>query len=53
MGCMALGWISALIFKWLLIRENKRRDALTPEQYDEECSCIEPADWHPDFRYIS
>ncbi|KAK9764896.1 hypothetical protein K7432_007216 [Basidiobolus ranarum] len=53
LACMALGWVSALVFKWLLIRENRRRDNLTPEQHQKECNQIEPADWHPDFRYIS
>ncbi|KAK9761586.1 hypothetical protein K7432_013417 [Basidiobolus ranarum] len=53
MLCMGLGCISTLLFKWLLIRENRRREELTPAQYNEECSQVEPADWHPDFRYIS
>ncbi|KAK9764553.1 hypothetical protein K7432_007852 [Basidiobolus ranarum] len=53
MACMALGWSTALLFKWLLINENMRRDALTPAQYEEESLRLEPADWHPDFRYIS
>ncbi|ORY02828.1 MFS general substrate transporter [Basidiobolus meristosporus CBS 931.73] len=33
--------------------ENRRRDNLSPEQYEIESNQVEPADWHPGFRYIS
>lgn len=45
--------IFSLSFKALLIKENKRRDHLSPEQYEREASMTEPCDKHPGFRYIS
>ncbi|OZJ04848.1 hypothetical protein BZG36_02616 [Bifiguratus adelaidae] len=50
---MGFGALTAFVFKILLNRENRRRDNLTPEQYQKELSRPEPADWHPDWRYIS
>ncbi|KAF9167630.1 hypothetical protein DFQ26_003786 [Actinomortierella ambigua] len=50
---MFLCAILILIFKYLLIKENKRRDNLTPEEYAKEASGEELCDNHPDFRYIS
>ncbi|ORX62709.1 MFS general substrate transporter [Hesseltinella vesiculosa] len=52
-GLMAGVVVFSLIFKYLLERENKRRDNLTPEQYAKEAAVPEPCDWHPDFRYVS
>lgn len=55
-ACMAL-MIGVVVFstsyKYLLMRENKRRDNLTPEEYEREASVPEPCDRHPGFRYIS
>ncbi|CAO3613669.1 unnamed protein product [Cunninghamella blakesleeana] len=54
--CMALmfgAFVFSVIFKLMLIRENKRRDNLTPEQFEEEASREEPCDKHPGFRYIT
>ncbi|KAG2222458.1 hypothetical protein INT45_013371 [Circinella minor] len=53
--CLALmlcGAMLALLLKYLLYRENKRRDNLTPEEHRIECERKEPCDKHPDFRYI-
>ncbi|KAI9263336.1 major facilitator superfamily domain-containing protein [Phascolomyces articulosus] len=52
LGLMLGGAALALLIKYLLYRENKRRDNLTPEQYRIECERREPCDKHPDFRYI-
>ncbi|KAH8552660.1 major facilitator superfamily domain-containing protein [Umbelopsis sp. PMI_123] len=54
--CLALmctSLITTLTFKYLLNRENKRRDNLTPEQYLKESQGTDLCDMHPDFRYIS
>ncbi|CAM0138532.1 hypothetical protein VKS41_007148 [Umbelopsis sp. WA50703] len=54
--CLALMCTSLLAtstFKYLLNRENRRRDNLTPEQYEKECQGTDLCDKHPDFRYIS
>ncbi|KAG0244074.1 hypothetical protein BGW41_000502 [Actinomortierella wolfii] len=50
---MFLSAVLTLIFKYLLERENKRRDNLTPEEYAKEAAGEELCDNHPDFRYIS
>lgn len=42
-----------MVMKYLLIRENKRRDNLTPEAYAKEAAKEEPCDNHPGFRYFS
>ncbi|RUS17451.1 major facilitator superfamily domain-containing protein [Endogone sp. FLAS-F59071] len=49
----AVSIVFILLMKFLLIRENKRRDNLTPEQFAKEANGEELADWHPAFRYIS
>ncbi|ORZ24253.1 major facilitator superfamily domain-containing protein [Absidia repens] len=53
LGLMAGAWILSLLFKYLLEKENKRRDNLTPEQREKEASGEDLCDLHPDFRYIS
>ncbi|CAO3594270.1 unnamed protein product [Absidia cylindrospora] len=53
LGLMAGAWILSLLFKYLLEKENKRRDNLTPEQREIEASGEDLCDMHPDFRYIS
>ncbi|KAG1057285.1 hypothetical protein G6F43_000860 [Rhizopus delemar] len=45
--------ILSLIFKYLLIRENARRNNLTPEEYSTEAYGEELCDLHPGFRYLS
>ncbi|KAF9167629.1 hypothetical protein DFQ26_003785 [Actinomortierella ambigua] len=50
---MFLSGVLTLIFKYLLDKENKRRDNLTPEEYAKEAAGEELCDNHPDFRYIS
>ncbi|KAG0380461.1 hypothetical protein BGX24_008096 [Mortierella sp. AD032] len=50
---MAGATVSVLVFKWLLIRENRRRDRLTPEEYARESSGTDLADKHPSFRFYS
>ncbi|KAG1221841.1 hypothetical protein G6F68_020811 [Rhizopus microsporus] len=42
--------ILSLIFKYLLIRENARRNNLTPEEYSTEAYGEELCDLHPGFR---
>ncbi|KAF9907440.1 hypothetical protein EC991_010904 [Linnemannia zychae] len=42
-----------LVFKWLLIRENRRRDRLTPEEYEKESSGTDLGDKHPSFRFYT
>lgn len=54
--CAAMMFISSfliMVMKYLLIRENKRRDNLTPEAYAKEAAKEEPCDNHPGFRYFS
>ncbi|KAL1917030.1 uncharacterized protein VTP21DRAFT_5228 [Calcarisporiella thermophila] len=53
MSCLFVAFIACCLFKWLLIRENGRRDRLTPEEYAREAAGEDLCDWHPDFRYIS
>ncbi|RUS24386.1 LOW QUALITY PROTEIN: major facilitator superfamily domain-containing protein [Jimgerdemannia flammicorona] len=50
---LAFGIVFILLMKFLLIRENRRRDNLTPEQFAKEAEGEELADWHPSFRYIT
>ncbi|CAF1336783.1 unnamed protein product, partial [Didymodactylos carnosus] len=52
LGFSCLLFVFSLLTKWLLIRENKKRDNLSQEQYQTYCSKTELADWHPDFRYV-
>ncbi|CAF1095145.1 unnamed protein product, partial [Didymodactylos carnosus] len=41
--------LASLVLKFLLKRENRRRDNLSEEDYQRECS-EKKKDWHPDFR---
>jgi MFS family permease len=52
-GLTFLSGCAALFLKWKYIRENRRRDSLTPEQYEREKQGEELCDKHPDYRYIS
>lgn len=52
-GCLAAGLLLVLLMKMLLVRENNRREQLTPEQFEKESSQEGLADHHPDFRYYS
>ncbi|KAF9547169.1 hypothetical protein EC957_008851 [Mortierella hygrophila] len=45
--------VSVLGFKFLLTRENRRRDRLTPEEYALESSGTDLADKHPSFRFYT
>jgi hypothetical protein len=38
MGLMCGAWVLSLLFKYLLERENKRRENLTPEEHAQEAS---------------
>ncbi|CAF1460146.1 unnamed protein product, partial [Didymodactylos carnosus] len=49
--CLTL--LSAITLKCLLKYDNYKRDNLTVEAYNDQCSQEELADWHPDFRYIT
>ncbi|KAG1056171.1 hypothetical protein G6F46_002084 [Rhizopus delemar] len=53
LGLMCGVVLFSLLFKWNLIRENARRDRLTPEEYEKEASGEDLCDLHPDFRYLS
>ena len=44
LGLMLCGASLALLLKFLLYRENKRRDNLTPEEHRIECERKEPCD---------
>jgi MFS family permease len=48
-----LSGCTAFLMKLKYIRENKRRDSLTPEQYEKEKQGEELCDLHPDYRYIT
>ncbi|KAF9180726.1 hypothetical protein BGZ51_005914 [Haplosporangium sp. Z 767] len=50
---MAVSGVLTLIMKYLLIRENKRRDNLTPEEFAREADGEDLCDNHPGFRYYS
>ncbi|KAG0052483.1 hypothetical protein BGZ83_002513 [Gryganskiella cystojenkinii] len=50
---MAVSCILILGMKFGLIRENKRRDNLTPEEFAKEAEGEELCDQHPSFRYFS
>jgi hypothetical protein len=45
--------MAVLLLKLLLLRENRRRDRLTPEQFAKESGGTELADRHPAYRYYS
>ncbi|KAG9064148.1 hypothetical protein KI688_003334 [Linnemannia hyalina] len=50
---MALATVSVSGFKFLLTRENRRRDRLTLEEYALESSGADLADKHPSFRFYT
>ncbi|CAO3563424.1 unnamed protein product [Mortierella alpina] len=50
---MAISAFLTLTMKYLLIRENKRRDNLTPEEFKREAEGEDLCDNHPGFRYYS
>ncbi|KAF9085591.1 hypothetical protein BGX23_009538 [Mortierella sp. AD031] len=50
---MVVATLLALTFKLLLMRENRRRDRLTPEEFERESSVPDAADKHPSFRYYT
>ncbi|KAI9241726.1 MAG: major facilitator superfamily domain-containing protein [Podila humilis] len=52
-GCLAVDILLVLLMKRMLVHENNRRELLTPEQFEKECSQAGLADRHPDFRYYS
>lgn len=52
-GLMCGVFVFSLLFKYLLNRENKRRDNLTEEEFKKEASGEELCDLHPGFRYMS
>ncbi|KAG9324802.1 hypothetical protein KVV02_004675 [Mortierella alpina] len=52
-ACLLLvNFFNILGLKYLLRRENRRRDQLTPEDYEQECRESDATDKHPDFRYF-
>lgn len=53
LGLMCGAVFFSLLFKWLLMRENARRDRLTPEEFEKEAAGEELCDLHPGFRYLS
>ena len=50
---MGVSTVLVLGMKFALIRENKRRDNLTPEEFAREAEGEELCDLHPGFRYYS
>ncbi|KAI7879937.1 MFS general substrate transporter [Lichtheimia hyalospora FSU 10163] len=55
-ACAALMFVQIiiiLVYKYLLIRINRKRDNMTPEEYRKACEGDELCDLHPDFRYIT
>ncbi|KAF9932843.1 hypothetical protein FBU30_007174 [Linnemannia zychae] len=50
---MGVATVSTLVFKWMLTRENRRRDRLTPDEYERESSGKDLADKHPRFRFYT
>ncbi|GJJ75758.1 MFS transporter, ACS family, allantoate permease [Entomortierella parvispora] len=50
---MGLSAVLVMIMKYGLIRENRRRDNLTPEEFAREAEGDELCDHHPGFRYYS
>ncbi|CAF2768704.1 unnamed protein product [Rotaria sp. Silwood2] len=55
LGFMSAIFVASLVFKYILFRENRRRDSLSiraREQELEQCG-PEPCDAHPDFRYTT
>ncbi|KAG0174546.1 hypothetical protein DFQ28_005881 [Apophysomyces sp. BC1034] len=53
MGLMAGVVVVSLTFKFLLERENRRRENLTEEEFKRESQGEDLCDLHPGFRYIS
>ncbi|KAF9302770.1 hypothetical protein BGZ74_004865 [Mortierella antarctica] len=52
-GSLAVGLLLVLPMKMMLVKENNRREQLTPEQFAKESGQAGLADRHPDFRYYS
>jgi hypothetical protein len=52
-GCLGFLVILILITKYLLHRENLRRDRLTPEEFAKEAMGEELCDLHPAWRYMT
>lgn len=52
-GSLAVGLLLVLLMKMMLVKENNRREQLTPEQFAKESGQAGLADRHPDFRYYS
>lgn len=52
-GCLAVDFLLVLLMKRWLVKENDRREQLTPEQFAKESSQPGLADRHPDFRYYT
>ncbi|KAG0257248.1 hypothetical protein DFQ27_005211 [Actinomortierella ambigua] len=52
-GMLSAAVVFILVLKWLYIRENKRRENLSPEEYAKEAQGEELCDRHPDFRFIA
>ncbi|CAO3563423.1 unnamed protein product [Mortierella alpina] len=51
-GLLLANVFNILGLKYLLRRENRRREQLTPEDYEKECRESDATDKHPDFRYF-
>lgn len=52
-GCLGMLVTLVLTSKYLLHRENRRRDRLTPEEFAKEAIGEELCDLHPAWRYMT
>ncbi|KAG0275755.1 hypothetical protein BGZ95_008417 [Linnemannia exigua] len=52
-GCLGFSVCLILVTKYLLHRENQRRDRLTPEEFTKEATGEELCDLHPAWRYMT
>ncbi|KAI7850625.1 major facilitator superfamily domain-containing protein, partial [Circinella umbellata] len=53
--CIVVQIIAVIVLRLLLQRQNKKRDAMTPEEKEQEISKYDPhliGDRHPEFRYV-
>ncbi|CAF4993933.1 unnamed protein product [Rotaria sp. Silwood1] len=51
-GMIAASLILTIILRICLMRENRRRTNLSPEEYQHEASVDESINWHLDVRYV-
>ncbi len=52
-GILSASFIFTIILRICLMIENRRRDRLSPEEYDREASVKDPCDWVSLFLILS